>query len=120
MLAGDYHSGPLTVLIQFGIWGLIAWIWLLAAGLRALYLNFRLGDGYLKDINRLLLAYFLARIVFFFVIFGSFYSDVPQFCGILGLSMSLNNGIRRLRKVPQPAAESQSRRVTDEALSVPA
>jgi hypothetical protein len=120
MLAGDYHNGPLTVLIQFGVWGLIAWLWFLAAGFRALYLNFRHGDGYLKDINRLLLAYFLARIVFFFIVFGSFYSDVPQFCGILGLSMSLNNGIRRRERIAQPATESQSRRVTDGALAVPA
>jgi hypothetical protein len=120
MLAGDYHSGPLTVLIQFGIWGLIAWIWLLAAGLRALYLNFLHGDGYLKDINRLLLAYFLARIAVFFVVFGNFYTDVPQFCGLLGLSLSLNNGIRRARKATQMTAKEREPGSLGSALGAPA
>src|SRR5207253_1637746 len=37
ILAGDYHSGPLTVLIPFGVWGAIGWLWFLAAAIRALY-----------------------------------------------------------------------------------
>ena len=36
-MAGDYHNGPLSVLIPFGIWGLAAFVWLLVAGARFLY-----------------------------------------------------------------------------------
>lgn len=120
MLAGDYHSGPLTVLIEFGIWGFIGWLWFLGAGARALYLNFRHGDGHLKAVNTLLLAYFIARIVFFFVVFGSFYNDVPQFCGILGLGISLNHGIRRAKRYSQVSTEKQTHAIAGPPISVPA
>ena len=31
-LAGDYHSGPLSVIIPFGLWGVIGFLWLIGAG----------------------------------------------------------------------------------------
>ena len=89
-LAGDYHSGPLSVLIPFGIWGLAAFVWLLAAGARFLYTNFRGGDPELRRINAFLLALFLARILFFVFIFGTLRGDLFHFTGILGLSVALN------------------------------
>jgi hypothetical protein len=95
ILAGDYHSGPLSLIIPLGIWGALAFIWFLAAAIRALYLNYRYGDENLKGVNALLLAYFLARTIFYFFIFGGFYGDLAVFCGIIGLNLSLNGGIRR-------------------------
>jgi len=104
IMAGNYHNGPLTVLIPFGIWGAIGWLWFLIASVRALYLNYRYGDDSLRRINTFLLAYFLARMVTFFTVFGDFRSDVAPFVGIVGLSVALNHGIRR--RTPVPAAEN--------------
>jgi hypothetical protein len=95
ILAGDYHSGPLSVIIPFGIWGAIGWIWLMVAGIRALYLNYRNSPPELRSANRFLFAYFLAKVLLFHAVFGSFHSDFAPFAGLLGLSIALNNGIRK-------------------------
>ena len=50
-LAGDYHSGPLSVIIPFGIWGAMAFLWLLIAVAWAMYCNYRHGDESLRTIN---------------------------------------------------------------------
>jgi hypothetical protein len=94
-LAGDYHNGPLSVLIPFGIFGAIGFLWFLLAALRALWNNFRNGDPELKNANGLLLALFLARIVVFMAVFGGLYADLMHFAGILGLSIALNGGIHK-------------------------
>jgi hypothetical protein len=104
-LAGDYHNGPLTVLIPFGIWGALGWLWFLAAGFRALYLNYRYGDESLKTINTFLLAYFLARVIHYMLIFGNFYSDIAIFAGIVGLGVSLNGGICQPARAPARARQ---------------
>ena len=98
MLAGDYHNGPLSVIIPFGIWGAVGFCWFVVVGIRALYLNYQHGDEKLKKFNRFLLAYFIARLIVFCCVFGSFYSDLTIFTGILGLSISLNDGIRKAVK----------------------
>jgi hypothetical protein len=107
MAIGDYHSGPLTTIIPFGIWGMLALIWFLAASIRALYYNHRYGEDYLKKINTFLLAYFTARTIYFFTVFGSLYSDLPTFMGVIGLGLALNGGIRkpvRVRYAAKPLA----------------
>ena len=43
-LASDYHNGPLSVLIPFGVWGAAAFIWFLWAGGRVLYRNYKFGS----------------------------------------------------------------------------
>jgi hypothetical protein len=93
ILAGDYHNGPLSLLIPFGIWGFTVWSWFLFAAVRALWLNYRHGAAELKKINTLLLAYFLTQMFMFFFIFGAFFNDVVTFLSLVGLSLSLNNGI---------------------------
>ena len=104
-VAGDYHSGPLTLVLTFGIWGVIAFLWFLIAAVRALHDNYRYGDQSLQTINTLLLALFLAHIFMFFFIFGSFQSDMLSFAALMGLSVSLNGGIRRKTAEPvKPAA----------------
>ena len=103
ILAGDYHSGPLSVVIPFGIFGVIAFVWFLSAALRVLYHNYRFGDPSLRRINACLLVTFAARIVLFIFIFGSFYSDIFIFAGLAGLGVSLNG--RPEPEVPQEPIE---------------
>lgn len=100
-IAGDYHSGPLSVIIPFGIWGAIGFLWFLMAAGRALHSNYRYGDPALRTVNTLLFSFFLGYVIMFFVIFGSLYSDMGGFVVIVGLSISLNGGIRRASTVPQ-------------------
>ena len=95
LVAGDYHSGPLSVIIPFGIWGVLAFVAFLIAVCRALYCNYRFGDPALKTINTLLFSYFVARVVSFLFIFGAFDSDLIIFCALAGLSVSLNGGVAR-------------------------
>jgi hypothetical protein len=99
-IAGDYHNGPLSVIIFFGIWGCIAIIWFWIASLRVLYRNYRYGDPALNPVNTFLLALFIWNILCFLIIFGSLYSDMVGFVAIIGLSVSLNGGIR----LPVPRA----------------
>jgi len=98
-LAGDYHSGPLSLVIPLGGLGVVAFVWFLIAGGRVLWSNYQHGLEELKTTNRFLLAYFLIRIGYYIFVFGSFYQDLFIFTGLVGLSLSLNGGVRR----PQPA-----------------
>jgi hypothetical protein len=98
--AGDYHSGPLSLVMPFGLWGVAAFLWFLCAGVRVVYLNYAYGDRRLSTINAMLLASFIAKALFFFFIFGSLYSDMAQFTGILGMSVCLNAGVRARVKAP--------------------
>lgn len=97
-LASDYHSGPLSLLIPLGAFGFIAFIWLLVAGYRVLLYNYRYGDPENLRINTFLLAYFLAKAIFFFAVYGSFQNDLVIFTGLLGLSASINGGMRQPAK----------------------
>ena len=90
IVAGDYHSGPLSLIIPLGIWGVLAFGWFLVGSVRHLYRQHRSGPPALQLINTLLLSYFLARIILFLFFFGSFHSDLFLFTGIIGLSISLN------------------------------
>jgi hypothetical protein len=94
----DYHNGPLSLLIPFGIYGAVAFTWFLIAGLRVLYRNFKYGAPEFRNINALLLATFAARVVVFYLVFGSLYSDLAGFLGWLGLGVAING--------PDPSRES--------------
>lgn len=111
MLVGDYHNGPLSVIIPFGIWGAIGWVWFFAAALRALYLNYRHGPESLKAVNTFLLALFIARIIIFLLVFGSSYSDLAIFTGHIALSISLNGGVHRPSASPTRATEPVNKRL---------
>lgn len=100
-MAGDYHNGPLSVIIPFGIFGALAFLWFLIAGIRVLYQNYQFGDPLNVRINRFIFSYFLAKIIFFFVVIGGLASDMAGFCGLLGLSLSLNGGVAKRVLVPQ-------------------
>jgi hypothetical protein len=108
ILAADYHNGPLSVIIPFGIAGAIGFLWLLAAGFKVLHQNYLFGAPGLKNVNTFLLASFIAKIIFFLAVFGSFYSDLMAFTGLFGLSVSLNGGMRRPAPAQKPAAKNLS------------
>ena len=95
ILAGDYHNGPLSILIPFGIWGVLAFLWFVIASLQVLYRNYRHGAPQLQRINTFLFSYFLAKVLFFLTVFGAIHLDLLAFVGIVGLSVSLNGGVSR-------------------------
>jgi hypothetical protein len=89
-LVGDYHNGPLSIIIPLGIFGVIGFAWFLTASCRLLYRNARYGDPRLQSINTLLLSAFVAKMVFFLFVFGGLYAELYIFTGFVGLSVSLN------------------------------
>ena len=95
LLAGDYHNGPLSVIVPLGIWGGIGFLWFIAAGIKVLRQNYRFGDPAHERINRFLLVAFIAKTIGFFLVFGSLYSELIVFTGMVGLSVSINGGMCR-------------------------
>ena len=100
-LAGDYHNGPLSVIIPFGIWGALGFLWFLVASIRVLWKNYKYGESDLHRINTLLMCYFWTKTIMFLFIFGGFYGELVVFAGIVGLSISLNSGVAA-KSVPVP------------------
>lgn len=104
LVAGDYHNGPLSLLIPFGIYGLLAFLWLVIAGWHFLYIAYRESPPELRRINALLLACFVGRSLFFLLVYGSAAHDLFYLTGILGLSVALN--VRaRAKTEAQPAVD---------------
>jgi O-antigen ligase len=99
---GDVHNGPISLLLPFGLPGVIGFVWFLVAGGRVLYRNYKLGDPAFAQINRCLYALFITKTVMFLFIFGAFYSDLACFVGFVGLSIALNGGARN--PAGEPAA----------------
>ena len=89
-ISSDYHSGPLSTLMPFGIWGAISILWIMAASWHILYRNFKYGDLELKTVNAFLLAGNIWHTIGFFFIFGGYNNDVGDFAKIAGLSIALN------------------------------
>jgi hypothetical protein len=95
LLAGDYHNGPLSIIIPFGIAGTVGFLWVLSAGFWILYSNYRYGEARLRRINSVLLSYYLSYCFSFFFVFGDFHSQLFMFLGAVGLGISLNSGVKR-------------------------
>jgi hypothetical protein len=104
-MVGNYHNGPLSVILPFGIFGAIAFVWLLVAGIRVVYRNYQFGDPAYHQINKFLFVYFVVRVILFFAVFGALEADLPMFLGLLGLSISLNGGVAKPMVVPWPTVE---------------
>lgn len=94
-VSADYHSGPLSVILPFGIWGVIAFLWFTAASLHAMYCNFRYGDPALQTVNTFLFTSYIVAMFSFYIIVGSLATGMQQFTGLLGLSVAINRGICR-------------------------
>ena len=106
VLAGDYHNGPLSVIIPFGIFGSIAFAWFLWAGCRLTYQNYLFGDPAYHRINSYIYALFVVKIVFFLTVFGGLVMDLTMFVALVGVSISLNGGVakRAVAPLPEPQA----------------
>ena len=87
---GDYHNGPLSVIIPFGIYGVLAFLWFVFASLRLMWRYLKFGDPNLRKINALLLAAFGAKVLLFLTVFGALSSELVFFTGLIGLSVALN------------------------------
>lgn len=101
ILVGDYHNGPLSVIIPLGIFGVLGFLWFVWAGFRVLLSNLRHGNPELFRINCFLFAAFAAKVLFFLFIFGSFYFEFLLMTSLVGLSVSINGGVSQ----PAPAPE---------------
>ncbi len=99
MLAGDYHNGPLTLLIPLGVWGAIAFLWFIGASFRVLYRNLHYGEPALRRVNTFLFVLFLVHVIIYFFVFGSFFNDLYKFTGLVALSISVNGGVREPARV---------------------
>ena len=107
LISGDYHNGPLSLLIPFGIYGFLAFLWLLWAGGRYLYRTYKDSPPELSRINTFLFAYFLVRAGFFLTVYGAIAHDLCIFTGILGFSVALNV-TGRTKEVSQPVQGLES------------
>jgi len=94
-ISSDFHSGPLSTLIPFGIWGAIGIVWLMAATVFVLLRNYWYGDAELRIFNAYMLASCVSSIISFFFIFGAFQNDVGSFAKFAGFSIAMNWGVAR-------------------------
>lgn len=95
-LSSDYHNGPLSVILPFGIWGVIAFLWFTAASLWVMYRNYRYGDPELQTLNTFLFTIYAVHMFHFYIIFGDISSGMAIFTGLLGLSVAINRGVCRV------------------------
>ena len=100
LITGNYHSGLLTIIIPFGIFGLIAFFWFCWAALRVLYKNYQNGSDDLKTVNTFLLSFFVGRLIFYLFFYGQLELDLHIFTGAVGMSVALNGGVLR-EKAPE-------------------
>lgn len=109
IVSGDYHSGPLSLVIPLGLWGVLGFGWFCVASLRYLHHQYLTGPPELRQVNTLLFAVFIGRLIFYLFVFGSFFSDFFLFTGIIGLSISLNGVVRQKSNQlePQPVEEAE-------------
>jgi len=110
-VSGDYHSGPLSTIIPFGIWGAITFVWFMLAGLRVVYRNFKYGDKQLRIVNIFFLAQYVTHIVSYFFIYGAYTNDMFGFARTIGFSIALNGGVCGLHRQPKPVTQPQARTV---------
>jgi len=106
-LASDFHSGPLSVVISLGLWGVIAWLWFWLAGFFVVKRNYLFGDPELQHINKFILASFVTKCAMFLFVAGSMVTDISAFTGLVGLSVAMNHGVRGRHQAPAAAQATQ-------------
>lgn len=100
LITGNYHNGPLTILIPFGIWGFLGFIWFCVSALKVLYKNYRYGDPSIRRMNTFLFSFFVGRLIYFTIFYGQLDLDFVLFVGIVGFSLALNGGVSKPSTVP--------------------
>jgi hypothetical protein len=102
-ISSDFHNGPISVILPFGIWGVIAFLWFIIASNIITYRNFRYGAPALKTINTFLFTTNVIGTLDFLFIFGDLSGGIAQFVGVLGISICVNRGVCR---APRMAAQN--------------
>jgi hypothetical protein len=120
MKAGDYHSGPLSILVPFGVVGSVGLISFFFAAIRVLVKNMKYGDPDIKNINVLLFSYFVGRLIFFIVFFGGIEGDLWLFCSIVGVSLSVNGGVMKPSQARRAIASPSASPSRQQAELIPA
>ena len=94
-LASDFHNGMLSLIIPFGIWGVITVVWFLFAGLGVLWRNAKYCDPDLKLVSTFLFTLYFWEFLTFMSCFGGLQiaGELASFIGYLGMSIALNNGV---------------------------
>src|SRR5438034_1211408 len=70
IVSGSFHSGPLTLVIPLGIFGVFAFLWFAGASLIFLYRHYRYSPPELRMLNIFLLSYFSTRLIYFLLFYG--------------------------------------------------
>jgi hypothetical protein len=120
LVSGNYHNGNLTLIIPFGVFGMLAFVWFCWAGLRVLHRNYRFGDPSLQLVNTYLLSAFVGRVIFYFVFYGQFELDLMVFTGLVGLSIALNGGVAAPSRRTLPIQEGEATEAEARQLYQPA
>ena len=94
-ISGDFHNGPLSVIIPFGIWGVLAFLWIVFVCIWVLFRNYRYGLPAFRLINSFLLAQLLVKLLIFLTVFGAMQNDIGSFMACVGFSVALNNGVAK-------------------------
>jgi hypothetical protein len=105
-ISSDFHNGPLSTLIPFGLWGGIGMIWLMGATFFVTYRNFKYGEETLKNFNTFMFVTCIGSIIGFFFIFGAFQDDVGTYARMAGFSLAINGGLAK-----RPAREASNPRI---------
>src|SRR5207342_1252168 len=92
--AGDYHSGPLSIIIPFGVMGVLAMMCFFISGLRVVFRNMRYGEAQIKNINTFLFSFYVGRLLYFILFFGGIEIDLWLFVSTVGVSLAINGGVK--------------------------
>jgi O-antigen ligase len=110
-LSSDFHNGPISVVLSFGIWGVWIWLWFWAAGFYVVWRNYHYGDPAIRHINLFLFASFISKVFAFLFIFGDIVGDTGAFAGVVGLSIALNHGVMGRQAAKAEIAKAESKNV---------
>jgi hypothetical protein len=111
-VANDYHNGMLSVVLGFGVWGVVVVVWFMFAGLRVMYYNMKYGRPEIFTFNAMLFILFFIEVAAYLSCVGalSIATDMVFFTGPLGLSIALNHGMCRPPPKPVVLAETAGQR----------
>jgi hypothetical protein len=106
-LSNDFHNGMISLIIPFGIWGVITMVWFIFAGLWVMWRNMKYCRPEIKTSCTLLYVLYLYETVYFVSCIGGLQiaTELAFFIGYLGLSIALNNGVCQAAVEPMEARQ---------------
>ncbi|HUS36057.1 MAG TPA: O-antigen ligase family protein [Verrucomicrobiae bacterium] len=116
--AADYHSGFLSMIVPFGVVGTLAFVLFFMAGARVMYRNMHYGDADVRNINVFLFSFYVGRLLYFFAFFGGIETDFWFFVSLVGISLSMNGGMKGPAVKPQMQFELRRGRSREETAAL--